>query len=114
MACRLTHGAWYPVPAQEWYLRIVTGYFEAHCTELATSKRIAEMRLQKPVGAQDVGPGRLRRILRKQNSTSFTGRYFDIFFMVGDLPENAARFHGVKVEVEARIQALRRGGLHVL
>jgi len=113
-ACKLTHGAWYPVPAQQWYLRIVSGYLETHCTEDATMKRIAGLKLQGHAVGKDVGPGRLRRVLRAQNRTSFTGRYFDIFFMVNDLPENATRFQAVKVEVEASILALKKGGRHVL
>ena len=114
MACPLEQGRWYPVAAQIWFMRIAEGYFETLCTEEATMKRVADLLLRKPADGKDVGPGRLRRIMRQQNRTTLTGRYFDTFFMVSDFPENAARFHGVRVELEATLQTLRKAGRHVL
>ncbi|MEP6504891.1 MAG: hypothetical protein ABJD97_16235, partial [Betaproteobacteria bacterium] len=80
----------------------------------AITKRVIRLKQKALAAGKDIGPARIRRGLRKLNATNPTGSYFDAFFMIDDLPENALRFQEVKVEVEANIQALKKGGGYVL
>lgn len=109
----LDAGSWFCTAAQGWFVEIVAGYLEEHCTEEATHKRISELRRLLLARGKDVGTGRLRRQLRELNSARLVD-HFETFFMVDDLPENALRFEAAKTEIERYASDLRRVGRHVV
>jgi hypothetical protein len=108
--CRLSQGRWLSEPAELWFENLVTGYVKEHCNEESSQRRAKEMfRILKKQGNY-VSIGGILRMLRKQNKADLPNKYFEIYFITEQIPENSRRFENTLKRVEARLAELRDSG----
>jgi len=106
----LEAGAWMPILAESWYEHVVINYIQQHCTR--QEMKIRTLRTANALRASGVAVD-MRRIklgLVQGNRDSITGRFFERYFMVNDIPENANRFGFLKTRISKRIEELRATG----
>jgi len=108
--CRLSYGRWLSEPAELWFETLVTGYVKEHCNKEASQKRAKEMfRILKKQG-NHVSTGAILRMLRKQNKADLPNKYFEIYFITEQIPENSSRFENTLKRVETKLAELRDSG----
>lgn len=114
----LQHGGWFAEFAALWYVNVVTGYVEHHCTKKECRARVAG--LHNKLKANDLGNneklsmGELKRGLLMANRTKLTDEYFDRYFMIDRIPANKIRFASVKQTIEQRLAELRAKAIYLI
>lgn len=106
----LQEGAWMPLLAETWYEDVVTNYVQKQCTK--HEMKVRSLRTFKALQASGV-PSDIHSIkqgLIQGNRESLTGKLFERYFMVDDIPENATRFQTAKSRLNKRIEELRATG----
>lgn len=114
MQLDLQDGQWFGQQAELWYERIVIDYIEMHCTNAAM--KVRSLRMLNKLRAKNVNAtiGYLKRGLVQANRSNLVDKFFERYFMVDTLPENALRFHAVRARLEQRISQLSRTGRYGL
>lgn len=113
--CALKEGRWLWEPAEIWFERLIENYIEGHCTRAASRQRARELiRGLKKNGVRRGGVSSLLRIMRKQNRELILKKYFDRYFMLGEIPENFSRFSAVRDRVGDNIDRLGASGRYLL
>lgn len=103
---RLQEGEWFCELAENWFLKLVVNYVKTHGTTAALEERARRMRREAKKQGQNRSIGHFKRGLLRAHRTDLVGKYFDRFFHVEAIPENAIRFARVREELDARIRAL--------
>jgi hypothetical protein len=113
--CRLSHGRWLSKPAEQWFENLIIGYIKEHCN-LQTARERAKVifRERKSLGKKRLGTGALLRIIRKANREKLLSKYFDIYFITEQLPQNIKRFENVYRRVETQLNKLRNSGKYCI
>jgi hypothetical protein len=106
----LESGSWMPVLAESWYEHVVINYIQQHCTR--HEMKIRTLRTANALRASGVAADmhKVKLGLVQGNRESITGKFFERYFMVADIPENATRFSSLKLRIEKRIHELRATG----
>ena len=112
--CELSRGRWLSEPAEVWFEYLITGYVEAHCNELATRKRARDIYRKLKAERQRQGIGAIYRRLTAENRKSLLGKYFDIYFITDQVPENIQRFENVRQRVGTKLARLRDTGRYAI
>lgn len=102
------HGQWFGKTAELWFEEQVEAYIRNHCTnEAALTRRQLIYKALKNDG-QRRSKGRIARDFKAMHKQSFTGEYFDTFFMTKLIPDNKARFGAAKKRLEDKIGQYKR------
>ena len=106
----LESGSWMPILAESWYEHVVINYVQQHCTR--QEMKVRTLRTANALRASGVAANmhKVKLGLVQGNRKSITGKFFDKYFMVADIPENATRFGSLKLRIEKRIHELRATG----
>lgn len=106
----LQEGAWMPLLAESWYEDVVTNYIQQQCTK--HEMKVRSLRTYKTLRASGVATDihSIKQGLIQGNRESLTGKFFERYFMVNDIPENGTRFLTTKIRLEKRIEELRATG----
>lgn len=104
---RLSVGQWFSVHAEVWFERVTISYVKNHCNRKAVRVRTRRMYRELLAEGKRQSIGFLKRALLKANRAGLTDEHFKKYFMVHELPENAARFASAKRRVERRMAELR-------
>lgn len=106
----LREGAWMPLLAESWYEHIITNYVQQECT--MREMKVRALRTFKALQATGVATDihSVKRGLIRGNRENLTGKFFELYFMVSDIPENGDRFHTAKSRLTSRIEEMRATG----
>ena len=106
----LESGSWMPILAESWYEHVVVNYIQQHCTR--HEMKVRALRTASALRASGVVPDmhKVKLGLVQGNRESITGKFFERYFMVADIPENETRFGSLKRRIEKRIHVLRATG----
>ena len=109
-----SEGSWFAQLAQLWFERIVMGYVKAYCTNAKV--RIQAKRLVRSLRdeGQRASIGHMTRILKQNNRTNLTEKYFEIFFCTTHVPSAVERFEDVRKQIESKLDELRKAGGYVI
>jgi hypothetical protein len=108
--CRLSHGRWLSEPAELWFEKLITGYIKEHCNKEAARKRAKHMFRKLKKNGNYLSIGAILRLLRRQNRIDLSNKYFDIYFITNQIPENSERFESARKRVEMRLTELHDSG----
>ncbi len=111
---RMDEGRWFGQSAEIWFERIVLGYLENHCTHKKVRIRSREMFRELEREGKYCSIGKLKRTLKEQNRYDLLTRYFNVFFMVEDIPENLQRFAQTRNRIRSRVYILQSTRKYVL
>lgn len=111
---KLNHGGWICTVAEEWFERLVVGYIEQHCSIRAGDVRMKKYFRYAKAKQLRWSKGYIKRIFSKRNRHDFLNKYFNRYFLVGDIPENLVRFNDVRNRIGKRLQALRSTGKYYI
>ena len=112
--CSLSRGKWLSKPAELWFETLVTGYIKEHCNKKTAAKRAKEMFRTMKKNGKHRSTGAILRLLRNINRTDLLNKYFDIYFITQQIPENLQRFETARKRVEKKMAELRDTGLYVI
>lgn len=101
-------------PAELWFENMITGYVKEHCNKEASQKRAKEMFRTLKKNGNHLSIGAILRQLRKHNRKVLPNKYFDIYFMTEQIPENSKRFENTRKRVEMRLTELRNSGQYFI
>lgn len=106
----IQEGAWMPLLAESWYEDVVTNYVDQQCTK--HEMKVRSLRTHKALRASGIASNihSIKQGLIQGNRENLTGKFFERYFMVNDIPENANRFLSTKKRLERRIEELRATG----
>jgi len=88
------------IPADYWFRKLMAGYFETECTDIAMARRATRIadRLRRegyPAKNEDIF------LLGKSHNRTVLDRNFNRFFMVKEIPENASRYGYICTEIRS-------------
>lgn len=106
----LQEGAWMSQLAESWYEHVVTSYIQQHCT--SHEIRMRTLRTLRVLQASGVATNmhHVKMELIRVHREHLVGSYFDRYFMIDDIPENATRFRSARSRIEKRMGELRATG----
>lgn len=106
----LEQGDWMQLLAETWYEHVVVNYIQQHCTR--REMKVRALRVAKTLRATGTTADmhHVKQGLIKGNRESLTGKFFERYFMVDAVPENASRFVAVRGRIEKRVEELRATG----
>lgn len=111
---RLSEGEWYSKLAEDWYVQLIIAYTRKHCTHDATRHWARTLSHKMRAAGNPATVRSLERDLAIRNGTDLTGKYFDRFFSLTELPSNVGRFAPVRMRVHEQICNLRASGRFAL
>jgi len=106
----LEDGAWMPILAESWYEHVVINYIQQHCTRQEMKIRTLRTANALRKSGVAVDMRRIKAGLVQGNRASMTGKFFECYFMVNDIPENLTRFGSLKARISKQIEDLRATG----
>jgi hypothetical protein len=110
----LSEGNWFSKRAEEWYEQLIGVYVRKRCTPNAIRHWARTLSHKMRAAGIPASVRTLERDLAARNASDLTGKYFDRFFCVADVPGNAERFRSVRQRVRDEIDTLRATGRFAL
>ena len=110
----LSEGAWFSKLAEDWYEQLITAYTRKHCTRDAIRHWARTLSHKMRAAGIPATVRGLERDLSMRNASDLTGKYFDRFFCLTELPGNIGRFHPVRQRVQDQIDQLSASGRFAL
>jgi hypothetical protein len=99
-------GRWLAETAEHWFERVLRGYVVEKCNQNAARVRIRRLYRQLLKSNARKSMGFIKRRIRKHNRRTLLQRYFDKYFIVNQIPENARRFARTKRELEQWLSSI--------
>jgi hypothetical protein len=103
----LTRGEWFGKAAEVWFQQLMVGYIKGHCTRAQAKRRVELLHSKLKNAGNKVNPRDLKRQIKNRNRTSLASEYFDKYFIVDKIPENAQRFSNARKRLLEEIDILR-------
>jgi hypothetical protein len=104
---KLKEGGWICTVAEEWFERLVVDYIKKHCSIRAGDARIKRYFRYAKSKQLRWSKGFIKRIFSSRNRYNLLNKYFNRYFLVGEVPENFLRFQDVRKRIDQRLMALR-------
>lgn len=111
---RLSTGHWFGQAAEDWFENLFNDYITRHCTVSALEDRARRLYRRLLSNGKRIPLGKIKRIIRNEHRFKVLDRYFNIYFMVDEIPGNSARFSGVRKRAESNMKDLRGTKLYVI
>ena len=110
----LTHGRWFAKAAEIWFQQLTIYYIEHHCIRAEMKKRVMLIHEQLKKRGKIVAPALIEIALKEKNRANLTTKYFDRYFLIDEIPENAQRFVGARIRLLQSIDKLRASGRYLI
>jgi hypothetical protein len=110
----LANGRWLSQHCEIWFESVVKNYVVRLCNKEATRKRAKAMHRQSVKQGTPKSIGFFIRALKNLNRQNLSGKFFDSYFMVHEIPSNDKRFAPMRIRIERLLQDLRGTGLYIV
>lgn len=107
----LSKGSWFWELAEQWYETLIVAYARKHCSKSALRHWARTLSHKTRAAGSAISVRTLEQELTTRNAEDLTGKYFDRFFCLHELPTNASRFQPVRQKVQRRLDELRKIGV---
>lgn len=104
---RLSTGRWFGQVAELWFETIVIGYIERHCTVEAARVRAKKLYRKLKRTGTTKSIGNIMRTSRQHNRQGLLAKYFDIYFLTAEIPENIQRFEAARTRLDLKLRKLQ-------
>lgn len=104
---KLSTGGWFSKLAEHWYEQLAAAHLHKHCTRAAVRHWARTFSHKLRSAGRSTPVREIERQLMERSLAGLTGKYFDRFFCLHRIPDNAARFAPLRARVEGQIAALR-------
>ena len=99
----IQQGRWFAQWAESWYRMVAIKYIKLYCTPAALKE--SALKINKKACAQGKlsAMGKTKKQLKNSIRMDLTGKYFDRFFCMDAIPENARRFEYLRKILSSEI-----------
>lgn len=107
----LSEGSWFWELAEQWFETLIVAFARKRCSKNAIRHWARTLSHKMRQAGVSVPVRTLEHQLAAHNAQELTGKYFDRFFCVAELPANKSRFEPVRQKVQRRLDELHELGL---
>ncbi len=110
----LTNGSWFGKTAELWYQELATHYVKQHCTLKQTTRRAKVLQKALRGSGKQQSVATIESELRRLNTQKLLYDFFDSYYMMQAIPENASRFLPARDRIRKILMELRGSGKYSL
>lgn len=111
---QLGSGQWFSQLAEEWFIHLIENYVTTHLTHEAFEAWVRSIEQKIRDDSKIINLDWVKSSLLLQNREGLTGKYFDSFFCINEVPEGRDRFVATRARVNATIDVLRATGRYIV
>lgn len=103
---KLESSSWFAQIAEMWFLRICYDYIRDHCSLDKTRERARQLKAVVRMTGQRARLKDMENQIRFRNTHDLLGKYFESYFMIGQIPSNKKRFQNTHQTLEDMIRKM--------
>lgn len=103
----VSSGQWFSQLAEQWFVYLIENYIKTHLSHDAFDAWARSLSRRSRNLGQACSVGATKRQLLRLNREGLTGKYFDSFFCIEQVPEGMSRFEFTRTRVKKTVDVLR-------
>jgi len=110
----VSSGRWFSQLAEHWYVELVENFVKCHLNHENFDRWTRSLSRRLRDAGKHASVGSVKRNLVRKTRAELSGKYFDCFFCISQVPECETRFHTARLRVQHVLSELRVTGLYAL